>query len=37
MLLKENDHVLFFGDSITDAGRRAGENNNGGLGAGTVS
>ncbi len=34
MLLKPNDHVLFFGDSITDAGRRAEQNNNHGLGHG---
>jgi len=33
MLLQNNDHVLFYGDSITDAGRM-GENNNGGLGSG---
>ena len=33
MLLRKNDHVLFYGDSITDAGRR-GENNNAGLGHG---
>ena len=33
MLLKKDDHVLFYGDSITDAGRR-GENNNAGLGHG---
>ena len=31
MLLKPDDHILFYGDSITDAGRR-GENNNAGLG-----
>jgi lysophospholipase L1-like esterase len=34
MLLRPDDHVLFYGDSITDAGRRAAENNNGGLGVG---
>lgn len=34
MLLKPNDHVLFFGDSITDAGRRAQDNSNHGLGVG---
>jgi len=33
MLLQRNDHVLFYGDSITDAGRM-GENNNSGLGNG---
>jgi acyl-CoA thioesterase-1 len=33
MPLRKGDHVLFYGDSITDAGRR-GENNNGGLGHG---
>ena len=32
MLLQPNDHVLFYGDSITDAGRNSGVN--GGLGAG---
>jgi lysophospholipase L1-like esterase len=36
MLLKENDHILFYGDSITDAGRRDPDNNNGGLGFGYV-
>jgi lysophospholipase L1-like esterase len=34
MLLRDNDHVLFYGDSITDAGRRAEQNNNQGLGHG---
>jgi len=34
MILKPDDHVLFFGDSITDAGRRNTEGNNNGLGAG---
>ncbi len=34
MLLQDNDHVLFYGDSITDAGRRAKQNNNQGLGHG---
>jgi len=34
MLLQPNDHVLFYGDSITDAGRRAETNNNGGMGVG---
>lgn len=32
MLLQPNDHVLFYGDSITDCGRNSGVN--GGLGAG---
>jgi lysophospholipase L1-like esterase len=32
MLLQPNDHVLFYGDSITDCGRGSGVN--GGLGAG---
>ena len=32
MLLKPNDHILFYGDSITDCGRNGGVN--GGLGAG---
>jgi acyl-CoA thioesterase I len=36
MLLRKNDHILFYGDSITDAGR-CGENNNWGLGNGYVS
>ena len=34
MLLQPGDHVLFYGDSITDAGRTASQNNNGGLGVG---
>ncbi len=34
MLLQQNDHVLFYGDSITDAGRNSVTNNNGGLGIG---
>ena len=34
MLLQPSDHVLFYGDSITDAGRRAEQNNNRGLGVG---
>jgi len=33
MLLRKDDHVLFYGDSITDAGR-LGEDNNSGLGCG---
>lgn len=36
MLLKEGDHVLFFGDSITDAGRREKSNHNNHLGVGYV-
>ena len=32
MLLQPHDHVLFYGDSITDAGRNSGAN--GGLGTG---
>ena len=32
MLLQPHDHVLFYGDSITDAGRNSGANN--GLGTG---
>ncbi len=34
MLLNPNDTILFYGDSITDAGRRNKEDNNGGLGRG---
>jgi lysophospholipase L1-like esterase len=34
MILQAEDHILFYGDSITDAGRNAEQNNNGGLGAG---
>jgi len=34
MALKQDEHVLFYGDSITDAGRRSKDNNNGGLGVG---
>lgn len=34
MLLQPGDHILFYGDSITDAGRTAAQNNNGGLGVG---
>ena len=34
MLLRDNDHILFYGDSITDVGRRAEKNNNHGLGHG---
>jgi lysophospholipase L1-like esterase len=34
MLLQPNDHILFYGDSITDAGRNQQVNNNGGLGVG---
>jgi lysophospholipase L1-like esterase len=34
MLLQPNDHVLFYGDSITDAGRFSEANNPGQLGAG---
>ena len=34
MLLKDRDHVLFYGDSITDAARRAKQHNNNGLGVG---
>lgn len=34
MYLQPQDHVLFYGDSITDCGRRAEVNNNGGLGIG---
>jgi len=37
MFLQQNDHVLFYGDSITDAGRRAETNNNGGMGHGYAS
>jgi len=33
MQLKEGDHILFYGDSITDGGRRQQGNNNGGLGS----
>lgn len=34
MLLQPNDHVLFYGDSITDAGRFSEQNNNNGMGVG---
>lgn len=34
MILQAQQHILFYGDSITDAGRNAAQNNNGGLGAG---
>ena len=34
MLLQPNDHILFYGDSITDSGRREKSNNNSGLGVG---
>jgi lysophospholipase L1-like esterase len=34
MLIRKDDHVLFYGDSITDAGRRAKENNPGEMGVG---
>ena len=34
MVLRENDHVLFFGDSITDAGRQGEPNPAGALGRG---
>jgi lysophospholipase L1-like esterase len=34
MILQADDHILFYGDSITDAGRNAEQNSNGGLGAG---
>ncbi len=37
MLLRKGDHVLFFGDSITDAGRRDEADNNNGFGRGFVS
>jgi acyl-CoA thioesterase-1 len=36
MLLRPGDHVLFFGDSITDAGRREKHNHNERLGIGYV-
>lgn len=36
MLLRQGDHVLFFGDSITDAGRREKHNHNEHLGIGYV-
>ncbi|MCJ7543359.1 MAG: SGNH/GDSL hydrolase family protein [Phycisphaerae bacterium] len=36
MLLRQGDHVLFFGDSITDAGRREKHNHNDHLGVGYV-
>lgn len=36
MLLRRGDHVLFFGDSITDAGRREKHNHNNHLGTGYV-
>jgi hypothetical protein len=32
MILQAQDHILFYGDSITDAGRNAEQNNNGGSG-----
>jgi lysophospholipase L1-like esterase len=34
MALQRNDHVLFYGDSITDAGRQGKENNPDGMGVG---
>ena len=34
MLLQPNDHILFYGDSITDAGRFSDANNPGQLGVG---
>src|SRR4028119_2450181 len=34
MILQAQNHILFYGDSITDAGRNATQNNNGGLGTG---
>lgn len=34
MVLQADDHILFYGDSITDAGRVAPHNNNSGLGTG---
>ena len=34
MLLKPSQHILFYGDSITDSGRRAEKDNNGGMGKG---
>jgi lysophospholipase L1-like esterase len=36
MLLRKNDHVLFFGDSLTDSGRRNPQTSNDGLGNGYV-
>jgi len=36
MLLGSSHHVLFYGDSITDCGRRAEKDNNNGLGNGYV-
>jgi hypothetical protein len=36
MLLRQGDHVLFFGDSITDAGRREKHNHNEHLGGSYV-
>jgi lysophospholipase L1-like esterase len=34
MLLQPSSRIVFYGDSITDAGRNAEQNNNGGLGVG---
>jgi len=34
MLLQKNDHILFYGDSITDAGRQGKENNPDQMGVG---
>jgi lysophospholipase L1-like esterase len=36
MLLRKNDHILFYGDSITDAGRFDPATGNNGLGSGYV-